>query len=66
MPPSVQHLVLWLIPLAPLAAAIITAAFGPKLLRQHSHWPCWLGIAVAMVCAWILLFSVVPGSFTAH
>ncbi|HVT29754.1 MAG TPA: NADH-quinone oxidoreductase subunit L [Lacipirellulaceae bacterium] len=66
MPPSVQHLVLWLIPLAPLTAAIVTAAVGPTLLRQRSHLPCWLGIAVAMVCAWVLLFSIVPGGFTAH
>jgi NADH-quinone oxidoreductase subunit L len=66
MPPYVQHLVLWLIPLAPLAAAVVTAAFGPKLLRQRSHLPCWLGIAVAMVCAWVLLFSIMPGNFTAH
>ena len=63
MPESVQHLVLWLIPVAPLAAAVVTAILGPKLLRGRSHLPCWFGLAVAMVCALVVLFSIVPGGF---
>ena len=41
-----QQLVLWLIPAAPLAAAIVTALVGPKLLRERSHWPCWIALAI--------------------
>ena len=54
---------MWLIPLAPLAAAIVTALFGPKLLRERSHWPCWIGLAVSAVCAYALLLSIVPAGF---
>ena len=63
MPENVQHIVLWLIPVAPLAAAVVTALFGPKLLKQYSHLPCWFGLAVAMVCAYVVFFSLVPAGF---
>src|SRR3954467_2264505 len=63
MPESVQHFVLGLIPVAPLVAAIVTAFMGPRVLRQRSHLPCWFGLAVAMVCAWVVLFSLVPAGF---
>jgi NADH-quinone oxidoreductase subunit L len=63
MPDSVQHLVLWLIPVMPLAAAVITAFLGPGALRQRSHLPCWFALAVAMVCAYVVLFSIVPAGF---
>jgi NADH-quinone oxidoreductase subunit L len=66
MPEHVQHLVLWLIPVAPLAAAVIAAVFGPKVLGQRSHLPCWFGLAVAMVCAYVTLFSLVPAGFGEH
>ncbi len=64
MPENVQHLVMWLIPLAPLAAAIVTAVLGPNGLREKSHLPCWFGLAVAFVCAYVLLFSIVPTGFS--
>jgi NADH-quinone oxidoreductase subunit L len=57
---------MWLIPLAPLAAAIATALLGPKRLREKSHLPCWFGLAVSVVCAYALLFSIVPAGFTDH
>src|SRR5436190_2041194 len=63
MPENVQHIVLWLIPVAPVVAAVVTALFGPKLLKQQSHLPCWFGLAVAMVCAYVVLFSLVPSGF---
>ena len=66
MPDSIQQLVLWLIPLAPLAAAVVTAALGPKWLRQRSHLPCWFGLAVAAVCSFVLLLSIVPERFGDH
>src|SRR4051794_9098264 len=64
MPDSLQHLVLWLIPIIPLAAAVITAFVGPGALGQRSHLPCWFALAVSMVCAYVVLFSVVPAGFT--
>ena len=66
MPENLQHLVMWLIPLAPLAAAIVTALLGPQGLREKSHLPCWFGLAVAVVCAYVLLFSIVPAGFSEH
>ncbi len=66
MPDSVEKLVLWLIPVAPLAAAVITALVGPKVLRQRSHLPCWFGLAVAAVCSYVLLWSIVPERFSDH
>src|SRR6476646_9258505 len=63
MPENVRHLVMWLIPLAPLTAAIVTAIVGPKGLREKSHLPCWFGLAVAVVCAYVLLWSIVPAGF---
>jgi NADH-quinone oxidoreductase subunit L len=66
MPENLQHLVMWLIPLAPLTAAIVTALVGPQGLREKSHLPCWFGLAVAAVCAYVLLFSIVPAGFAEH
>src|SRR6185312_9885194 len=62
MPENVQHIVMWLIPLAPLAAAIVTALLGPGGMREKSHLPCWFGLAVSAVCAYVLLgWIVAPG-----
>src|SRR4051812_3675276 len=63
MPENVQHIVLWLIPVAPLVAAVVTALVGPKVLKQYSHLPCWFGLAVAMICAYVVFFSLVPAGF---
>ncbi len=56
--------ILWLIPGAPLAAAIVIALLGPKFLRERSHWPCWIGLGVAAACALTLWYSIVPDQFT--
>jgi NADH-quinone oxidoreductase subunit L len=66
MPDDVQKLLLWLIPLAPLAAAVATALVGPKFIRQRSHLPCWFGLAVSVVASLVLLTSIVPDRFTEH
>jgi NADH-quinone oxidoreductase subunit L len=55
---------MWLIPIAPLAAAIVTALFGPRLMREKSHLPCWFGLAVAVACAYVLLLRIVPAGFS--
>src|SRR5262249_7622179 len=57
---------LWLIPGAPLAAAILIALVGPKILREKSHLPCWLALAISAVCSLILLTSTVPAGFSGH
>src|ERR1700759_3493898 len=64
MPENVQHIGMWLIPLAPLAAAIVTALLGPGGMREKSHLPCWFGLAVSVVCAYVLLWSIVPAGFS--
>ncbi|MCC7476065.1 MAG: NADH-quinone oxidoreductase subunit L [Pirellulales bacterium] len=66
MPENIQYLVMWLIPIAPLAASVVTATLGPRGLREKSHLPCWFGLAVATVCAYVLLFSIVPTGFSEH
>lgn len=66
MSEATEKLVLWLIPGAPLAAAIITALLGPKLLREKSQWPCWIALAVSAICSFTLLLSIVPNGFTDH
>ena len=48
---------LWLIPLAPLAAAVAIALLGPWLLRERSHWLCAGAIGVSLVTSLWLLFS---------
>ncbi|WP_437187158.1 NADH-quinone oxidoreductase subunit L [Planctomicrobium sp. SH668] len=62
MSESIQHLILWLIPVAPLLAALVTAFLGPKILRASSHLPCWIALAVSFVCSVILLTSIVPAA----
>src|SRR5690348_6832264 len=52
---------LWLIPALPLAAAAVTAFFGPRLLRRHSHWPCILAAAGACVVAVMTFLAVYHG-----
>jgi NADH-quinone oxidoreductase subunit L len=49
---------LWLIPVLPLAASIITAFLGPGLLRRHSHWPCILAAAASCVFSILVLLAV--------
>jgi NADH-quinone oxidoreductase subunit L len=53
----VQHV--WLIPALPLLAAVATAALGPHVLRERSHWPCVLGASLAAVAAIGLLVALV-------
>jgi len=60
MSEEIQQIVLWLIPAAPLLAAIVTALLGPKLLRYKSHLPCWSALAVSFVCSLILLLKILP------
>ncbi|HMF19231.1 MAG TPA: NADH-quinone oxidoreductase subunit L, partial [Gemmataceae bacterium] len=45
---------LWLIPVLPLLASVVTALAGPRWLKQQSHWPC----IIAAVCSCFLSFLV--------
>lgn len=66
MSEQIREIILWLIPGAPLAAAVVTALLGPKLFRERSHWPCWIAIALSAVCSFVLLFDLVPQGFSDH
>jgi NADH-quinone oxidoreductase subunit L len=52
---------LWLIPALPLAASVLTAFLGPRLLRRQSHWPCILAVAASCVLS-LYLFGKVYGA----
>src|SRR5262245_35021330 len=49
---------LWLIPAFPLLGAIVAGFFGPKWLKNQSHWP--VVVAVAGSCVVTILYAVVP------
>jgi NADH-quinone oxidoreductase subunit L len=57
---SMQQLYL-LVPLAPLAAAIIVGLWGPRLGRAMSHRLCILGVAVSTVASAVILRDVIAG-----
>ncbi len=58
---TMQQLYL-LVPLSPLAGAVIVGLFGPKLGRSASHWLCILGVAVATVLSFVVLRDVLAGN----
>ncbi len=57
---------MWLIPGAPLVAAIIIALAGKGLLKERSHWPCWIGLALSAACALCMWKTIVPAGFDSH
>ncbi len=57
----------WLIPALPLVASAVTAALGPKVLRERSHLPCVLAACLAAVYSLFLLAAstkFVPGELS--
>src|SRR5882724_9761774 len=48
---------LWLIPALPLVASIVTAALGPRVLREQSHWPCILACIGSFILSVPLLLA---------
>jgi NADH-quinone oxidoreductase subunit L len=58
---TVQQLYL-LVPLAPLAAAIVVGLWGPKIGRTWSHRLCILGVAVSTVASAFILRDVMAGN----
>jgi NADH-quinone oxidoreductase subunit L len=59
--PTISQL-LPLIPALPLAAAILTAVLGPKLLRGKSHWPAVAAIVLSCAASLALLVQVHRGA----
>jgi NADH-quinone oxidoreductase subunit L len=57
---TMQQLYL-LVPLAPLAGAVVVGLFGPKLGRGVSHWLCILGVAVATGASVVVWRDVMAG-----
>ena len=49
---------LWLIPVLPLLAAVVTALFGPRFLKNQAHWPCVLAVAASAVLSFGIFFAV--------
>src|SRR5689334_5576569 len=47
-----------LIPALPLAAAIVTAVAGPRLLKERSHWPTIAAVVAAFFVSLRLLMLV--------
>src|SRR5947209_6101345 len=50
-----------LIPLLPLAASVLTALLGPRILRKQSHWPCILATVGSFVLSVLVLMAVAQG-----
>jgi NADH-quinone oxidoreductase subunit L len=59
--------VLWMIPLLPLAASVLTAALGYRVLKTRSHWPTIVALALSFGYALVTLFEhrtgVAPAAF---
>jgi len=51
-----------LVPLAPLAAALVVGLFGPRIGRSVSHWLCILGVAAATLGSWVVWRDVAAGN----
>ncbi|HEX8011899.1 MAG TPA: NADH-quinone oxidoreductase subunit L [Casimicrobiaceae bacterium] len=56
-----QYLYL-LVPLTPLAGAIVVGLWGPKLGRPASHWICCLAVAVSTAASAFILRDVLAGN----
>jgi len=57
---DVQALYL-VVPLAPLAGALVVGLFGPKLGRAASHWLCIMGVAIALAASYFIWADVRAG-----
>jgi NADH-quinone oxidoreductase subunit L len=58
---TMQQLYL-LVPLAPLAAAIVVGLFGAKMPRSMSHWLTIVGVGAAMVASFAIWRDVAAGN----
>ncbi len=51
-----------LVPLAPLAGAIVVGLWGPRLGRAASHWICVLSVAISTAASALILRDVLAGN----
>jgi NADH-quinone oxidoreductase subunit L len=51
-----------LIPALPLAAAVLTAALGKRVLRHQAHWPALAAVAASFIASAALLYRVYEAS----
>ena len=58
---TMQHLYL-LVPLAPLAGAILAGLFGRQIGRAGAHWVTILGVAVSFVASCFIFMDVLNGN----
>ncbi len=63
--PEATPMILWLIPGAPLAAAVLLALTGKAAWKEKSHLPCAFALLVSFVCSLILLFKILPATYAA-
>src|SRR5439155_24640804 len=52
------HNYLWLIPALPLFTAALITFLGPRFLRDRSHWPCILAVALSCLLSCFVLGAV--------
>jgi proton-translocating NADH-quinone oxidoreductase chain L len=57
---------LWLIPVLPLAAAVLAGLLGPGLLRGRCHWPCILALAASCALSCRVASAVATEGFAAQ
>jgi NADH-quinone oxidoreductase subunit L len=53
-----SRILLVLIPALPLAATLVTAALGKRVLRQQSHWPLVLALGGSLAASVLLLMNI--------
>ena len=51
-----------LVPLAPLAGAIVAGLFGKWIGRSGAHWATILGVTVSLVASWLIFQDVERGN----
>ncbi|MBI3141175.1 MAG: NADH-quinone oxidoreductase subunit L, partial [Rhodocyclales bacterium] len=51
-----------LVPLAPLAGAVIAGLFGRTIGRAGAHWVTIIGVAVSLVASWLIFQDVSRGN----
>src|SRR5258708_9995991 len=56
--PMLVAILACLIPLGPLLACLVTLLWGPRLLRDNSHWPAILGCGLSSLCSLALVLCV--------
>ena len=52
------NILMILVPALPLAAALMVAVLGPRILRARSHWPVVLALVGSCLCSLVLLWHV--------